>query len=53
MVENTDLIMEITPRLVSVFETAPEAKVDERLTRQLIEYEEEEVEGEEIEEGGE
>jgi len=53
VVENTDLIMEITPRLVSVFETAPEIKVDERLTRQLIEYEEEEVEGEENGEGGE
>ena len=54
VVENTDLIMEITPRLVSVFETAPEIKLDERLTRQLIEYEEEEVEGEETKgQGGE
>ena len=50
VIENTDLIMEITPRLVSVSEIAPEAKVDERLTRQLIQYEEEE---DAQEEGGE
>ncbi|MCB5277966.1 MAG: hypothetical protein M0Q19_06700 [Candidatus Cloacimonetes bacterium] len=41
-VENTDLIMEITPRLVSMSETSPEPIVDERLTRTLIEYEGEE-----------
>jgi hypothetical protein len=41
MVENTDLIMEITPRLVSMSETSPEPKLDERLTRTLIEYEDE------------
>ncbi|MBM4403171.1 MAG: hypothetical protein FJ042_02105 [Candidatus Cloacimonetes bacterium] len=41
-VENTDLIMEITPRIVSVNTEYPEPKVDERLTRTLIEYEEEE-----------
>lgn len=41
MVENTDLIMEITPRLISVNQISPTAKVDERLTRTLIEYEEE------------
>lgn len=39
VIENTDLIMEITPRLVSINEPSPEAKVDERLTRQLIEFE--------------
>lgn len=38
-IENTDLIMEITPRLVSIYEKSPEPKVDERLNRQLIEYE--------------
>ncbi|MDZ4120930.1 MAG: secretin N-terminal domain-containing protein, partial [Candidatus Cloacimonadaceae bacterium] len=42
--ESTDLIMEITPRLVSVNEIYPQPKVDERLTRALIEYEEEETE---------
>ena len=41
MVDNTDLIMEITPRLVSMSETSPEPKLDERLTRTLIEYEDE------------
>jgi type II secretory pathway component GspD/PulD (secretin) len=40
--ENTDLIMEITPRLVSMSTPSPEPKLDERLTRTLIEYEEEE-----------
>lgn len=39
LIENTDLIMEITPRLVSMSETYPEPKIDERLTRTLIEYE--------------
>jgi len=39
VVENTDLIMEITPRLVSINEPSPEPKVDERLTRTLIQYE--------------
>jgi len=42
--ENTDLIMEITPRLISMDEVAPTPKLDERLTRTLIEYEEEEEE---------
>jgi len=42
VVENTDLIMEITPRLVSMNEVSPEPIVDERLTRTLIEYEGEE-----------
>jgi len=42
MVENTDLIMEITPRIVSVHTKYPEPILDERLTRTLIEYEEEE-----------
>lgn len=40
--ENTDLIMEITPRLVSMNTPVPTPKLDERLTRTLIEYEEEE-----------
>lgn len=43
-IENTDLIIEITPRLISMSEKAPEVKLDERLTRTLIEYEEEEEE---------
>jgi len=42
LVENTDLIIEITPRLVSMNETSPNVKVDDRLTRTLIEFEEEE-----------
>jgi len=42
VVENTDLIMEITPRLVSMTTPAREVKLDERLTRTLIEYEGEE-----------
>lgn len=42
IIENTDLIMEITPRLVSLTEESPEPIVDERLTRKLIEYEGEE-----------
>lgn len=41
-VENTDLIIEITPRLVDMTESSPEIKIDERLTRTLIEFEEEE-----------
>ena len=41
-VENTDLFIEITPRLVSMTETAPTPKIDDRLTRSLIEYENEE-----------
>lgn len=40
--ENTDLIMEITPRLVSMDEQSPTPILDERLTRTLIEYEGEE-----------
>ncbi len=44
LVENTDLIIEITPRLVSMQESSPEIKIDERLTRTLIEFEEEEKE---------
>ncbi|GAB1469105.1 hypothetical protein MASR2M64_18850 [Candidatus Cloacimonadota bacterium] len=43
-VENTDLIIEITPRLVSMDETTPELKIDKRLTRTLIEYEDQEEE---------
>ncbi len=42
MVENTDLIMEITPRLISTHQSSPAPIVDERLTRNLIEFEEEE-----------
>ncbi len=41
VVENTDLIMEITPRLVSTLESSPLPKLDDRLTRNLIEYEDE------------
>lgn len=48
MVENTDLIMEITPRLVSTTEASPAPIVDERLTRALIEYEEDSNEQEEM-----
>lgn len=44
MIENTDLIMEITPRLVSMDEQAPTPVLDERLTRTLIEYEKDEEE---------
>jgi len=44
VVDNYDLIMEITPRLVAIGETSPTPKVDERLTCTLIEYEEEENE---------
>lgn len=49
LVENSDLIIEITPRLISAFEEAPEPILDERLTRTLIRYEEEEEEQEEEE----
>lgn len=49
VVENSDLIIEITPRLISSFEEAPEPILDERLTRTLIRYEEEEEEQEEEE----
>ncbi len=42
LIETTDLIMEITPRLVSMNEPSPEPKLDARLTRTLIEYEGEE-----------
>lgn len=42
LIENTDLIIEITPRLVSINESSPTVKVDDRLTRTLIEFEEEE-----------
>lgn len=42
MVENTDLIMEITPRLISTHQSSPAPIIDERLTRNLIEFEEEE-----------
>jgi len=41
LVENTDLIIEITPRLVSMNENSPNVKLDDRLTRTLIEFEEE------------
>lgn len=46
MLESTDLIMEITPRLVSLTEVYPEPKLDSRLTRNLIKYEGEEDEEE-------
>jgi type II secretory pathway component GspD/PulD (secretin) len=42
--ENTDLIMEITPRLVTDSEIYKEPILDERLTRHLIEYEDDEAE---------
>lgn len=42
--ETTDLVMEITPRLVSINEKVPTPKLDDRLTRTLIEYEDEEEE---------
>jgi len=42
VVENTDLIIEITPRLVSMNATTPELKLDKRLTKTLIEFEEQE-----------
>lgn len=42
LIETTDLIMEITPRLVSMNEPSPDPKLDARLTRTLIEYEGEE-----------
>ncbi|MBM4399210.1 MAG: hypothetical protein FJ041_02615 [Candidatus Cloacimonetes bacterium] len=38
-VENTDLIMEITPRLVDAVEEYKEPKLDKRLTKTLIKYE--------------
>ena len=41
VIENTDLIMEITPRLVSVHTKTPELIVNEQLTQPLIEYEKE------------
>ncbi len=44
VVENTDLIIEITPRLVSMNEKTPELKLDSRLTRHLIQYEDQEEE---------
>jgi type IV pilus assembly protein PilQ len=40
--ENTDLIMEITPRLIPDTEIYKEPIVDERLSKRLIKYEEEE-----------
>lgn len=40
--ENTDLIMEITPRLIPSTELAREIKVDERLTKRLIKFEDDE-----------
>ncbi len=36
--ENTDLIMEITPRLISLTDEYREPKIDERLSRPLIEF---------------
>lgn len=42
--ENTDLIMEITPRLIPADEIVKEIKVDERLTKRLIKFEDEEDE---------
>jgi type II secretory pathway component GspD/PulD (secretin) len=44
VVENTDLIIEITPRLVSMNEKTPELKLDSRLTRHLIQFEDQEEE---------
>ncbi len=38
-IENTDLIMEITPRLITGNEPVREIKVDERLSKRLIEFE--------------
>ncbi|MDD2332629.1 MAG: secretin N-terminal domain-containing protein, partial [Candidatus Cloacimonetes bacterium] len=46
LLENTDLIMEITPRLVAMDKSSPEPKLDEKLTRTLIEFEDEEAEEE-------
>lgn len=46
MVENSDLIIEITPRIVSMNEEVQEPVLDERLTRTLIKYEEVEEEEE-------
>jgi len=43
-IENTDLIMEITPRMVPDTEIVKEPIVDQRLSRHLIEYEEDKVE---------
>ena len=42
--ENTDLIIEITPRLVAMNAETPELKLDERLTRTLIDFEDQEEE---------
>lgn len=39
--ENTDLIMEITPRLITGNEPVREIKVDERLDKRLIQFEDE------------
>ncbi len=44
VVENTDLIIEITPRLVAMNAETPELKLDERLTRTLIDFEDQEEE---------
>jgi len=40
--ENTDLIIEITPKIITGEEEYKEPKLDERLTRHLIEFEDEE-----------
>ncbi len=40
--DNTDLIMEITPRLLTGNEPVREIKLDERLTKRLIKFEDEE-----------
>jgi type II secretory pathway component GspD/PulD (secretin) len=39
--DNTDLIMEITPRLLTGNEPVREPKIDERLTKRLIKFEDE------------
>lgn len=41
IVENTDLIMEITPRLITGNEPVREPKIDSRLNKRLIRYEDE------------
>jgi type II secretory pathway component GspD/PulD (secretin) len=43
-IENTDLIIEITPRLIDAVEEYKEPKLDERLTKTLIEYEDSDTE---------
>jgi general secretion pathway protein D len=40
-IENSDLIMEITPRLIDAVEDYKEPKVDKRLSKSLIKFEDE------------